>query len=49
MTAPLIFRKACDVFHEVFGSEVTARMTTTTDFFDSECLCMMDAVVYKDK
>jgi len=42
-------RKACDVFYEVFGSEVPARMTTTTEFFDNECLCMMDAVAYKSK
>lgn len=42
-------RKACDVFYDIFGSEVPARMTTTTEFFDEECLCMMDAVVYKNE
>ncbi|QUH28039.1 helix-turn-helix transcriptional regulator [Vallitalea guaymasensis] len=39
----------CDVFYEVFGDEVPARMTLTTDFFDDRCLCMMDAVAYKKK
>lgn len=42
-------RRACDVFHEFFGCEVPARMTSTTDFFDDRCFCMMDAVVYKRK
>lgn len=40
-------RAACDVFPEIFGEEVPARMTTTTDFYDDICLCMMDAVIYK--
>ncbi|GMQ58165.1 hypothetical protein AN1V17_25600 [Vallitalea sediminicola] len=42
-------REACDVFYEVFGDEVPARMTLTTDFFDDRCLCMMDAIAYKKK
>ncbi len=39
-------REACDVFYEIFENEAPARMTTTTDFFDSNSLCMMDAVAY---
>lgn len=42
-------RLACDVFPELFEADVPARMTTTTDFFDDRCLCMMDAVAYKGK
>lgn len=40
-------REACDVFTEVFGDQPPARMTLTTDFFDEECLLMMDGVAYK--
>lgn len=42
-------RFACDVFTEYFGTDVPARMTTATDFFDDTCLCMMDAVAYIGK
>lgn len=39
-------REACDVFSEIFGEEPPARMTTTTDFYDENCLCMIDVVAY---
>lgn len=42
-------RLACDVFHEYFGDQAPARMTTTTDFYEEKCLCMMDGIAYKKR
>lgn len=39
--------EAAEVFREYFKNGVPARMTSTTQFFDDECLCMMDGVAYK--
>ena len=42
------FDIARDVFLEYFDINCfPARMTLTSDFIDSECLCMMDGVAYK--
>jgi 2-iminobutanoate/2-iminopropanoate deaminase len=41
------FRPARDVFYKYFRNGSPARMTTTTDFVDSKCLCMVDAIAYK--
>ena len=41
------FRQARDVFFKYFKGEFPARMTTTTHFVDSACLCMLDAIAYK--
>lgn len=43
------FRKARDVFYQFFKDGFPARMSTTTDFVDSACLCMLDGVAYKKK
>ncbi|WP_246451900.1 RidA family protein [Alkalicella caledoniensis] len=41
------FRKARDVFYKYFENGFPARMTTTTDFVTSTCLCMMDGIAYR--
>lgn len=42
------FRKARDIFYEYFDKDCfPARMTLTSDFLNSDCLCMMDGVAYK--
>ena len=41
------FRSARDVFFNHFKSGYPARMTTTTEFVDSSCLCMLDGIAYK--
>jgi len=42
------FSRARDVFYEYFDKDnFPARMSLTTDFFDKNCLCMMDGVAYK--
>ena len=41
------FRSARDVFYKYFKNGFPARMTTTTDFVDSACLCMLDGIAYK--
>jgi len=42
------FPQARDVFYEVFdGDSFPARMSSTTCFLNSECLCMLDGVAYK--
>jgi 2-iminobutanoate/2-iminopropanoate deaminase len=38
---------ARDVFYEYFKNGVPARMTTTTSFIGSSCLCQMDGIAYK--
>ena len=44
------FDKARNVFYEYFDKDCfPARMTTQTEFLDSECLCMIDGVAYKSK
>lgn len=43
------FRQARDVFPEFFTDGFPARMTTTTDFFSPQCLCMLDAIAYKPR
>jgi 2-iminobutanoate/2-iminopropanoate deaminase len=41
------FRKARDVFFQYFTKGFPARMTSTTDFIDPACRCMLDGVAYK--
>jgi len=41
------FRPVRDVFFKYFKNGYPARMTTTTEFVDSSCLCMLDGVAYK--
>lgn len=41
------FRKARDVFYKYFKDGFPARMTTTTDFVNPSCLCMLDGIAYK--
>ena len=42
------FGKARDVFYRFFESgRFPARMGTTTDFVNPNCLCMLDGVAYK--
>ena len=42
------FDEAREVFLEYFDKDnFPARMTSKTEFLDSECLCMIDGVVYK--
>ena len=42
------FSAARDVFYEYFDKDCfPARMTSTSDFINSKCLCMMDGVAYK--
>lgn len=42
------FEVAIEVFGEYFDKDCfPARMTLTSDFIDSECLCQMDGVAYK--
>ena len=42
------FSRARDIFGEYFGENGgPARMTTTTDFINANCLCMLDGVAYK--
>lgn len=40
------FERVRDVFFEYFENGYPARMTTTTDFVDAACLCMLDGVAY---
>ena len=42
------FRAARDVFFTYFRNGFPARMTSTTDFLDSSCLCMLDGVAYRE-
>lgn len=41
------FRKARDVFYKFFKNGFPARMSTTTDFINPSCLCMIDGIAYK--
>jgi 2-iminobutanoate/2-iminopropanoate deaminase len=42
------FDGAREVFYEYFNKgNFPARMTSQTEFLDSDCLCMIDGVVYK--
>ena len=42
------FDGAREVFYEYFDKDnFPARMTSKTEFLDSECLCMIDGVAYK--
>lgn len=43
------FDAARNVFSEYFKNGAPARMTTTTDFIDASCLCMLDGVAYKKR
>ena len=44
------FEGAVEVFHEYFDQDCfPARMTSTTEFLDKECLCMVDGVAYKQR
>ncbi|BBB89665.1 MAG TPA: RidA family protein [Methylomusa anaerophila] len=43
------FRTARDVFYKYFKNGFPARMTTTTDFVSPPCLCMLDAIAYKQQ
>ncbi|WP_239614445.1 RidA family protein [Cohnella mopanensis] len=42
------FGKARDTFYKFFPHDTfPARMTTTTDFVNPTCLCMLDGIAYK--
>jgi 2-iminobutanoate/2-iminopropanoate deaminase len=41
------FRPAKDAFFKYFKNGYPARMSTTTEFVDSSCLCMLDGIAYK--
>ena len=41
------FRPARDAFFKYFKNGYPARMSTTTEFVDSSCLCMLDGIAYK--
>jgi 2-iminobutanoate/2-iminopropanoate deaminase len=41
------FRKARDVFYSYFKDGFPARMSTTTQFVNPSCLCMMDGIAFK--
>jgi len=41
------FRKARSVFNKYFKDDFPARTTTTTEFVNSACLCMVDGIAYK--
>lgn len=44
------FDGAIEVFSEYFDEDCfPARMTSTSEFLDKECLCMIDGVAYKKK
>ena len=44
------FDMAREVFHEYFDTDsFPARMTSTSSFLNSECLCMVDGIAYKQK
>ncbi len=44
------FDGATEVFNEYFDEDCfPARMTSTSEFLDEECLCMIDGVAYKKK
>ncbi len=44
------FEGAIEVFNEYFDEGCfPARMTSTSEFLDKECLCMIDGVAYKKK
>lgn len=44
------FDRAIEVFNEYFDEDCfPARMTSTSEFLDKECLCMIDGVAYKKK
>ena len=40
---------ARDVFFKYFKNGFPARMSSTTDFVNPECLCMLDGVAYKTR
>ena len=41
------FRIAREVFYKYFKKGFPARMSSTTDFVDSTCLCMLDGIAFK--
>ena len=42
------FDTAREIFYEYFDKDCfPARMTLTSEFIDSKCMCMMDGVAYK--
>ena len=41
------FRPARDVFYRYFKNGFPARMSTTTNFVDAACLCMLDGIAFK--
>jgi 2-iminobutanoate/2-iminopropanoate deaminase len=44
------FNEARNVFYEYFDKDCfPSRMTTTTEFLNPECLCMIDGTAYKPK
>lgn len=43
------FRAAKEVFYRFFKEGYPARMTTTTEFVSTNCLCMVDAIAYKKR
>lgn len=44
------FDGAIEVFNEYFDEDCfPARITSTSEFLDKECLCMIDGVAYKKK
>jgi len=43
------FSKMRDVYRTQFSNGYPARMTATTDFVDSDCLVMIEAVAYKPR
>lgn len=43
------FRAARDVFYKYFKNGFPARMGSTTDFVNPECLCMLDGIAYKKR
>jgi Putative translation initiation inhibitor, yjgF family len=44
------FGEAREVFYEYFDADsFPARMTSTSSFLNSECLCMIDGIAYKQQ
>ena len=44
------FKTARDIFYEYFDDDrFPARMTLTSEFIDSNCLCMTDGIAYKKR
>ena len=41
------FRPVRDLFYKYFRDGFPVRMSSTTDFVDSSCLCMLDGIAYK--